>query len=77
MKNTRRLSSLKVGESAVVEELFTKGSIRRRLMDMGMVKGTKVQCALHSPLGGMSAYRIRGALIAIRAEDADGIVVSV
>ena len=38
-------------------------------MDIGLVPGTRVKCVLKSPLGDPAAYKIRGAIMAIRKED--------
>lgn len=65
-----RLSSLKPGEKMIVERIEVRESIRRRLMDIGMIEGTVVECALKSPFNDPTAYFIRGALIAIRKDDA-------
>ena len=70
-----RLSELQTGESAVVCQLLIDGSMRRRLLDIGLVQHTMVTCVGKGPLGDPSAYRIRGAVIALRAEDAAGVIV--
>ena len=44
--------------------------MRRRLQDLGIVEDTAVECIGKSPGGGMGAYLIRGAVIALRDEDA-------
>jgi DtxR family Mn-dependent transcriptional regulator len=49
------------------------GSQRRRLLDLGVVRGTEIEAAFGSAGGGPVAYRIRGALIALRREQADWI----
>jgi ferrous iron transport protein A len=67
------LHELAVGETGVVCALLTTGSMRRRFSDIGLVRGTAVECVGRSPGGDPSAYRIRGAVIAIRAEDAVGV----
>lgn len=69
------LSRLKVGQSGTVVSVNAKGSILRRLLDIGIVAGTKVRCVLKSPLGDPIAYLIRGAVIALRVEDAVKIIV--
>ncbi len=66
MKET--LAGLSVGESATVVENHTAGSMRRRLLDIGLVEGTGVTCAFQSPAGDPVAYRVRGAIIALRKE---------
>ena len=68
------LNQLKPGEEAVVTSI--SGENRRR-RDLGLIEGTKVKCVLNSPLGDPAAYKIRGAVIAIRREDAADIKVVV
>ena len=50
--------------------------IRRRLLDMGLIRNTVVQCLGRSPGGDPSAFLIRGAVIAIRAADSQHIWVT-
>lgn len=61
------------GEMGTVRRLDNKGPIRRRLLDIGLIRGTWVECVGRSSAGDPAAYRIRGAVIAIRGEDAGGI----
>lgn len=63
------LSDLQIGCYAIIKEITSTGSIRRRLQDMGFVEGTKVECVLKSPFGDPIAYEIKGTLIALRNED--------
>jgi len=72
---TTNLTYLQEGESATVISLLNTGSIKRRLQDLGLVEGTHVQCIQRSPYGDPVAYGIRGAVIALRIEDAQGILV--
>ena len=69
MKCENGLSSIKCGESAVVKNITASGTIRRRLLDIGLTPGTKIECVGTSPLGDPVAFLIRGAVIAIRKED--------
>lgn len=69
------LCDIEVGECAVVERLCVHGSMRRRLLDIGLCDGTEVQCVGRSPMGDPSAYLIRGAVIAIRSNDSRGVKV--
>lgn len=71
----RSLDEIKPGESAVVTSLLVHGSMRRRLLDIGLVEGTRVQCVGVSPLGDPAAYLIRGAVIAIRSADSRDVLV--
>ena len=68
------LNQLKPGKEAVVTSISGEN---RRLRDLGLIEGTKVKCVLKSPLGDPAAYKIRGAVIAIRREDAADIKVVV
>ena len=67
------LSALREGESAYVTEVNAGPAMDRRLTDLGLVRGTRVTCVLCSPAGDPRAYLIRGALIALRRADADGV----
>ena len=67
--NTIRLCDLKLGEIARVSEISPCNRIRQRLFDIGLIEGTEVKCVCLSPSGGMRAYLIRGASVAVRDED--------
>jgi DtxR family Mn-dependent transcriptional regulator len=71
-KKTHRLTDLALGESGSVVALSAglRGQERRRLLDLGLLPGTEVTAELRSPGGDPTAYRIRGATIALRAEQA-------
>ncbi|MBI5957831.1 MAG: ferrous iron transport protein A [Chloroflexi bacterium] len=64
------LADLQPGESGVVKELHSTGLQRRRMMDLGVVPGTVIRVEMRSPLGDPVAYRVRGAMIALRREQA-------
>jgi len=69
------LCDLKVGQSSRVVSVNARGDILRRLLDIGIVNGTKIKCVLKSPLGDPTAFLIRGAVIALRKEDSSNIMV--
>ena len=69
------LSAVPEGSVAKVINLFTTGSMRRRLQDIGLIEGTDVECLQKSPSGAPVAYYIRGAVIALRSEDSRNILV--
>jgi DtxR family transcriptional regulator, Mn-dependent transcriptional regulator len=68
-----RLSSLAIGQQATVVDLSStcRGPERRRLLDLGLVPGTVVRAELASTGGDPIAYRIRGAMIALRNAQAN------
>jgi DtxR family Mn-dependent transcriptional regulator len=70
--HTRRLSSLAAGEQGTVSGISPacRGVERRRLLDLGLVPGTRVLAEFASPAGDPMAYRVRGALIALRNQQA-------
>jgi ferrous iron transport protein A len=63
------------GEKATVKQLLSSGTIRRRLLDIGLTENTEVECVGKSPAGYPTAFLIRGAVIAIRSEDSEAILV--
>lgn len=76
MDETVSLAKLKPGEKGVIKELRNEGGMRRRLLDIGLVQNTPVECVGRSPLGDPRAYLIRGAVIAIRSEDCADIMIT-
>lgn len=77
MDDILRLSRLSAGDVGIVKSLKSKPEIRRRLQDMGLTPGTRVTCVFKSPYGDPIAYLIRGALVALRLEDAESIFISI
>jgi DtxR family Mn-dependent transcriptional regulator len=74
----RKLSDLDVGEQARVAAIteLARGPQRRRLMDLGLLPGTLIEASLRSPGGDPTAYVVRGALIALRRDQADQIAIT-
>ena len=68
-----RLTALGPGTQGRVVALRSQGLTRRRLLDLGMTAGVIVERAFTSPFGEPTAYRVRGALIALREEQANQI----
>ncbi len=73
----RTLADLQRGESARVARVASdcRGAQRRRLLDLGVVPGTEITVEMSSASGDPTAYRIRGALIALRRQQAQWIEV--
>ena len=67
------MGQLRDGQRGLVFGIDEAGAMGRRLRDMGLVRGTQVECLHHSPFGDPAAYLIRGAVIALRQQDASGI----
>lgn len=70
------LSTLPIGKKAIVKKLTSDGSVRRRMLDLGLISDTAVEALQKSPSGDPTAYYIRGAVIALRAEEASKIIVA-
>ena len=75
MADKKSLAQLAEGDRAVVTRIKLAGPMATRLADLGLIPGTQVACIQKSPAGNPVAYRIRGALIALRLEDAAGVLV--
>ncbi|WP_129600403.1 FeoA family protein [Anaerophilus nitritogenes] len=69
------LCHLSVGMKGRVLDLLSTELPRRRMLDLGLVPGTIVEVLRKSPLGDPVAYNIRGAIIALREEEALKILV--
>ena len=70
-----RLSELKTGESATVVKVMGYGGFRRRIMEMGFVRGQRVDVLLDAPLKDPVEYRIMGYDVSLRRKEAEMIVV--
>ncbi|MBQ4154239.1 MAG: ferrous iron transport protein A [Clostridia bacterium] len=57
------------GQKGIIKKINTSGELRRRLLDMGLIKGTEVSCLFKSFCGDPKAYRVRGTVIALRNND--------
>jgi DtxR family Mn-dependent transcriptional regulator len=66
------LAALEPGQGATVTGIATncRGLARRRLFDLGVLPGSSVHAEMRSPSGDPTAYRVRGALVALRREQA-------
>ncbi|MEI6756262.1 MAG: ferrous iron transport protein A [Chlorobium sp.] len=70
-----RLSELKVGDKAEVMAVKAENAIRRRIMDMGLIKGTRFKVLRVAPLGDPMEILFKGLYLAMRKNEADGILV--
>ncbi len=69
------LCLLPSGKKAKVKFLTSDGNMRRRMLDLGLINETIVESLQKSPSGNLTAYGIRGAIIALRSEEANKIIV--
>ena len=64
------LKEVPVGKSVSVEKLHGTGAVKRRIMDMGITKGTEVYVRKVAPLGDPVEVTVRGYELSLRKEDA-------
>lgn len=76
MKEFTSLDEILLDETAIIEDVRCVGNIKRRLLDLGFIKGTKITPVLVSPSKDPRAFFIRGMTIAIREEEARQVLVS-
>ena len=72
----KTLKEVKVGDTVVVTRLNGEGAVRRRIMDMGITKGTQIFVRKVAPLGDPIEVNIRGYELSLRKADAKMIEVS-
>ena len=70
------LRDVRVGESATVAALTGAGALKRRIMDMGLTKGTRVYVRKVAPLGDPVELTVRGYELSIRKDEAASIEVT-
>lgn len=66
----KTLKDVKVGETAVVVRLHGEGAVKRRIMDMGLTRGTEVHVRKVAPLGDPVEITVRGYELSLRKADA-------
>ena len=71
----KTLKDVKVGETAVVVRLHGEGAVKRRIMDMGLTRGTEVNVRKVAPLGDPMELTVRGYELSVRKADAEMIEV--
>lgn len=69
------LADLSPGSVCQIVSLELSGLLRRRILDLGIVPGTLIQCIRRGPSGDPTAYQVRDTLIALRREDTAQILV--
>ena len=74
MKNT--LETAKLDTEVIVSKINIPTHIKRRILDLGIIEGTKIKPVFRSPLGDPTAYEVRGTLISLRKEDSKDIEIN-
>lgn len=69
------LTELTKGRHGIIKDITTNDSIRRRLQDIGFIRGAEVVCIGKSPLGDPTAYSVKGTTVALRYEEASRILI--
>ena len=66
-----KLSELKTGEKGVIIKVLGHGGFRRRIIEMGFIKGKTVEVVLNAPLKDPIKYKIMGYEVSLRRQEAD------
>ncbi|MDO5592227.1 MAG: FeoA family protein [Bacillota bacterium] len=67
----KTLRDVAVGQTATVAKIHGEGALKRRIMDMGITKGTEIYVRKVAPLGDPVEVTVRGYELSLRKEDAD------
>ena len=67
------LKEVSLNQEVIIKKINCSGNIKRRILDLGMIEGTKIKPVLKSPLGDPTAYEVRGSLISLREEESKSI----
>ena len=72
----RTLRDVAINETVTVQKIHGSGPVKRRIMDMGITKGTKVMVKKMAPMGDPIELTVRGYELSIRKADAEQIIVA-
>ena len=72
----KTLKEVKIGESVTIKRLHGEGALKRRIMDMGLTKGTEVYVRKVAPLGDPIEVTVRGFELSLRKNEAQNVLVS-
>ena len=71
-----KLSELKTGEKGIIVKVQGHGGFRKRIIEMGFIKGTEVEVLLNAPLQDPVKYKLMGYEVSLRHQEADNIEVA-
>jgi len=72
----KTLREAKVGDTVTVVKLHGEGTVKRRIMDMGITKGTQLHVRKVAPLGDPMELNVRGYELSVRKADAEMIEIA-
>ena len=72
----KTLRDVQIGKTAVVAKLHGEGALKRRIMDMGITKGTEIFVRKVAPLGDPLEITVRGYELSVRKADAETIEIA-
>ncbi len=75
-EKAKTLRDVPIGQSATVIRLTGEGAVKRRIMDMGITKGTEVFVRKVAPLGDPIEITVRGFELSLRKDEAEHVLVS-
>jgi ferrous iron transport protein A len=70
------LAQTRIGQVVTIEHVAGEGSFRRRLMELGLVPGTRLEVVGVAPLGDPLELLVRGGSLSIRRAEAEGVAVT-
>ena len=71
----KTLNDVKLNQTVLISSINCTGKLHRRLLDLGIIPGTKITPIFSSIFNDPTAYYVRGSVIAIRSEDSKKIIV--
>ena len=71
------LSELRPREKGLVKNIYGEGPLHKRLLDMGIIKGTKIEVTKVAPLGDPVDIKVKGYHLSLRKEEAAQILIEV
>jgi len=73
MEKIKYQKDVEIDREAIIKSIECEENIKRRILDLGIIKGTKIKPVFRSPLGDPTAYEVRGSLISLREEESKNI----
>ena len=73
----KKLSELEPGEKGTIVKVQGSGALRRRLLDMGLIRGTEIEMVRKSPLGDPLEFLVKGYNLGLRKTECENVYVEV